>query len=890
MTTSYAVLSAERKKMQEEDKLPQHWSTASWQMFKEKYLYKADHPREQYQRIATTLAMHTPNPEEWKEKFFDVMWKGWLSPSTPILSNTGTSRGLPVSCAGTYFPDSIDGIYKSKHEIAILTKQGFGTSGYFGDIRPRGTPISTGGKSSGVMPVIEGIVKDMEYVAQGTTRRGSCATYLPISHGDFGEVCDYLSAHPDGLNIGWNWYDTDTTNIKAGDEETNSRFSRMLKTKMVTGKGYMFFPDKANRRRPQMYVDKGLDVKASQLCVAPETLILTDTGYEIISDLVGEKVVVWNGSEWSEVEVVKTGENQELVTVTTDSGFDMDCTPYHKFYVMENNKRNGKVIEKRAHELREGDKLIKLDTPVILGEKVLDKAYQNGFFTGDGCTVNGHSRVYLYGEKQKLRSNFTGTYSEYVQQDQDRTYFNVKGLECKFFVPDASFDVESRVQWFAGLLDSDGCLLTNGKSQTLQIASTEEGFLESVQLMLQTLGIQSKVVHARDAGVFDLPANDGTGELKGFNCKKALRLLVNGMGIVKLLGMGMKLSRLTPTNHIPNRDASNFVKVQSVVNKGRRDDTFCFTEPKRHMGVFNGLLTGQCNEIVLHSDINHTYTCVLASMNLAKWEEWKDTDAVFISTVFLDCVAQEFINRAKNISGLERAVAFTKKSRALGLGACGLVSLYQDKMLPFESFEAMYLNNEIFRKLQKDSLEASQWIASVWGEPEWCKGYGVANTHRLAVAPTKSTALIMGGCSEGINPDTAMVFTQRTSAGEIDRVNPYLLKLMKSKGVYTKERIREVREAMGSVQGVEWLTEEEKDVFKTAFEINQYAILQQAEQRGRLLCQWQSLNLFLSADEDEAKIAAIHQYAVESEDVLGLYYVYSKAGVQASSGECTACM
>lgn len=562
MTTSYAVLSAERKKMQEEDKLPQHWSTASWQMFKEKYLYKADHPREQYQRIATTLAMHTPNPEEWKEKFFDVMWKGWLSPSTPILSNTGTSRGLPVSCAGTYFPDSIDGIYKSKHEIAILTKQGFGTSGYFGDIRPRGTPISTGGKSSGVMPVIEGIVKDMEYVAQGTTRRGSCATYLPISHGDFGEVCDYLSAHPDGLNIGWNWHDTDTTNIKAGDEETNSRFSRMLKTKMVTGKGYMFFPDKANRRRPQMYVDKGLDIKASQLC----------------------------------------------------------------------------------------------------------------------------------------------------------------------------------------------------------------------------------------------------------------------------------------------------------------------------------------NEIVLHSDINHTYTCVLASMNLAKWEEWKDTDAVFVSTVFLDCVAQEFINRAKNISGLERAVAFTKKSRALGLGACGLVSLYQDKMLPFESFEAMYLNNEIFRKLQKDSLEASQWIASVWGEPEWCKGYGVANTHRLAVAPTKSSSLIMGGCSEGINPDTAMVFTQRTSAGEIDRVNPYLLKLMKSKGVYTKERIREVREAMGSVQGVEWLTDDEKEVFKTAFEINQYAILQQAEQRGRLLCQWQSLNLFLSADEDEGKIASIHQYAVESEDILGLYYVYSKAGVQASSGECTACM
>ncbi len=561
MTTGYETLSKERKKMQAEGTIPQHWSTASWQLFKEKYLYQASNPREQYQRIASTLATHTPDPSLWKEKFFDVMWKGWLSPSTPILSNTGTTRGLPVSCAGTYFPDSIDGIYKAKHEVAILTKHGFGTAGYLGDIRPRGTPISVGGKSSGVMQVIEGMEDDMNYVAQGTARRGSFASYLPITHGDFHEVCDFLATHDDGVNIGWNWYDKDTDLIRSGDEELNLRFKKMLKTKMITGKGYMFFPDKVNRRRPQMYKDLGLDVKAAQLC----------------------------------------------------------------------------------------------------------------------------------------------------------------------------------------------------------------------------------------------------------------------------------------------------------------------------------------NEICLHSSKDYTYTCVLASMNLLKWEEWKDTDAVFVSTVFLDCVAQEFIERAKNVSGLEKAVAFTKKGRSLGLGVCGLHSLYMDKMLPFESFEAMYLNNTIFKHLKEESLKASQWIAGVYGEPEWCKGYGVANTHRLAVAPTKSTALIMGGCTEGINPEDGLVKTQRTAAGEIDRVNPQFLEYLKRKGLYSKERIREVREAMGSVQNCAWMPEEDKPVFKTAFEINQYAILRQAGQRGRHLCQWQSLNLFVSSDEAEEKIAALHQKAIEDEDIHGLYYVYSKANIQASNGECVAC-
>lgn len=562
MTNSYRVLSEERKKLQEDGLMPAHWSTGSWQLFKNKYLYQAANPKEQYQRIAATLAAHTPDPSEWKEKFFDIMWKGWLSPSTPILANTGTNRGLPVSCAGSYIPDSIDGIYKAKHETAMLTKMGFGTAGYLGDVRARGESISVGGTSTGVMQVIEGFQRDMEYVAQGTARRGSWAGYLPIDHGDFNEVCTYLEQHPDGNNIGWNISDEFIERLKSGDEDAVKRYGKALKTKMVTGKGYFFFPQKAECKRPQWYVDQNLDVKAPQLC----------------------------------------------------------------------------------------------------------------------------------------------------------------------------------------------------------------------------------------------------------------------------------------------------------------------------------------NEIMLHSSKDFTYTCVLASMNVELFDEWYGTDAVNTAIVFLDAVCQEFIERAKNIPGLEKAVAFTKNSRALGLGQCGLHSYMQKNMIAFESFDAHMVNNKIAKYIQDEAIKASEWLANVWGEPKWMKGYGRANTHLIAIAPTKSTALIMGGVSEGISPDTAMVYTQKSAGGEVDRVNPYLLKLMKEKGVFNKANVEDVRDKMGSVQHVTWLNEDEKLVFRTAFEINQHTIIRLAAARGKFTDQWMSLNLFFAAGEDEAYVNEVHKEAFLNPDILGLYYVYSMAGVQASKDECLACM
>jgi ribonucleoside-diphosphate reductase alpha chain len=326
-----------------------------------------------------------------------------------------------------------------------------------------------------------------------------------------------------------------------------------------------------------------------------------------------------------------------------------------------------------------------------------------------------------------------------------------------------------------------------------------------------------------------------------------------------------------------------------VLDEERYDDTYCFTEHKRGMGVFNGILTGQCSEIMLFNDKDHTYSCVLSSMNAAKWHEWKLTDAPYWATVFLDCVAEEFIERAKHVPGLAKTVRYTERGRSLGLGLCGLHTLFMQDMLPFEGFEAHMCSQDVQSMIWKHAEAATKKMAIDLGEPKWCKGYGRRNTHTIAIAPTKSTALLMGGVSEGINPDPAMTFVQTTAAGEIDRVNPTLLELMKKKGVSSKKHLQEITDKQGSVQHVTWLTDDEKAVFKTAFEINQKVILRLAAARSKYIDQWQSLNLFFAADESPEWISEVHEQAFNDPNILALYYVYTQAGVQSSKGECEAC-
>lgn len=884
--TKRDFLSAERKRLQREGLLPDWYTTDAWGLFKSKYMEGSSSFKDRIQTIARTAAKHAPKDStDWEQRFFDVIWKGWLSPSTPCLANLGTDKGMPVACSGQYIGDSVTSFYGELLDTAVLTKHGFGTSGYLGDIRPRGSSITTGGSASGVVPVFQTYVDTMKRVTQGVARRGAWAGYLPIDHPDFNELADFVKNNPDDANVGWNISDSFIELLNAGDPDSIARYQKAMKLKMLTGKGYFFFVDKVNRQRPPGYPE----VLASNLCVAPETLVLTDKGHVRIDTIVGQDVNVWNGAEWSSVTIVKTGEDQKIITVRLSNGLDIDCTPYHKFYVSV----NGKTQEKRAHELEDGDKLIKADFPVIDREdsKDLFYPYTNGFYSADGCKLkNGRPRLYFYDDKRHLLTKVFSEIGVVKPRDEDRrTIIDLKRdvLQPKFFVPDASYSVKSRLEWFAGLCDGDGTVARNGVTQSLQVASINPDFLREVQLMLQTLGVVSKVTLATKACVRDLPRNDGTGEMGQYHCQTLYRLLIGQSGVVQLRWLGFAPQRLKLTGHVPNRECSHFVVVTDVIDSGRVDDTYCFTEPKRHMGVFNGILTGQCTEITLHSGETETFTCVLASMNLEKYDEWKHTNAVAVSTVFLDCVASEFIEKAKGMRGFEKAVLSTERSRALGLGVLGFHSLLHKRRIAFGSMKARILNKEIFEILDSEAHKASYYLAGALGGCHY--NPVMRNTHRLAIAPTMSTSQLMGGTSQGIEPFIGNVFVQQGAGGETIRVVPEMLNIMKEKGVYNRETLMDIAAHDGSVQHVTWLSDDEKAVFKTAFEIDQNVILSLAAERQPYICQAQSINLFFGSDDPEEYISGVHKSAFMNENILSLYYVRTKAGVSASSGECVAC-
>lgn len=559
MSKLWEEFSAERKRLQADGKIPGFMETAGYSMLKKKYV---DHEGEdavfdRYDLIAITagdIATRLYGENDWADRFFDVMWKGWLSPSTPVLANLGTNNGLPVSCEGSYIGDSVYEFYDSLQEAAVLTQQGFGTSAYLGDIRERGAKFSTDGKANGVVPVFQNFVEMTNQISQGSTRRGSWAGYLEVDHPDFEELSNLLLREPANKNVGWIFTQAFIDRMLSGDRDALTRYQKVMKIRAILGKGYIWKVDTVNRQQTQPYLNHGLKNKASNLC----------------------------------------------------------------------------------------------------------------------------------------------------------------------------------------------------------------------------------------------------------------------------------------------------------------------------------------SEITLFSDAEHSYTCVLSSLNLAKYDEWKDTDLVFTSTVFLDCIAQYFIDKGRNIRGLEKAVRYTEKARSLGLGVMGWHDLLQKRSIAFESDNAKQLNRELFRQINFDTQAASEWMSKIAGEPEWCEGTNRRNSHLMAIAPTMSTALIVGGTSQGIEPFVANAWNQTSAAGETARINPNLLDIMKERGVYNQATIDFIIDDDGSVQKVDWLSDEEKEVFKTAYEIDQNAIIEQASDRQRYIDQGQSLNLFFGANANPGDISAVHKKALLDPYIKGLYYMRSRAGVQAS--------
>ena len=558
------------QELKEKDEAPVWMKEESLKTLQGGYLLPNETPKQMYLRVSYAAGDYYEDRKHWSEKFFDAMWKNWLCPASPVLSNMGTNRGLPISCNSIHVGDSVDSIFGKSHELAMLSKNGAGVGIYVGDVRGRGTSIKGNGKSEGVIPWAKVYDTTTVSVSQGSTRRGASAVYLPIDHPDIEEFINIRRPTGDtnrrclNMNHGICITDAWMQSMVSGDSHKRLLWQEILKARVETGEPYLFFTDTVNRANPECYKANGLQIKTSNIC----------------------------------------------------------------------------------------------------------------------------------------------------------------------------------------------------------------------------------------------------------------------------------------------------------------------------------------SEITLHTDPEHSFVCCLSSLNLVKWEEWKDTDLVNTATRFLDAVIEEYIVKSEGVPGLECSRRSAIKGRAIGIGVLGWHTFLQQKMIPFDSFDAMMLNSQIFKGIRDRAEEETKRMAHELGEPEWCKGFNRRNTHLLAVAPTVSNSLISGGHSAGIEPLAANIYSQK-SKGTFIRKNPTLENLLESKTKNTDEVWKSINEFGGSVQHLKFLSDDEKVIFLTAREINQHAIIKQAAQRQKWIDQAQSVNLFFANNSDPKYIHQVHLAAWE-QGLKTLYYCRSEGVIRGdlasrTKEECSSC-
>jgi ribonucleoside-diphosphate reductase alpha chain len=482
------------------------------------YLESGITPEQRIRQIAEN-AENILKIKGFADKLENYISRGFFSLSTPVWTNFGNKRGLPVSCFGSYCDDKMESILSKVAEVGTMSKMGGGTSGYFGDLRERGAKISVGGESSGPVHFMELFSTIADVISQGSARRGSFAAYLPVEHPDIEEFLQIRSiGHAiQNMSIGVTITDKWMQEMIDGDKTNRKIWGLIIKKRFETGYPYIQFTDTVNNNSPKVYKDKGLKINNSNLC--------------------------------SEIELSNS--------------------------------------------------------------------------------------------------------------------------------PDESF------------------------------------------------------------------------------------------------------------------------------------------------------------------------VCVLSSINLLHWDEIKETDAVETMVYFLDAVNEEFIKKTDGVKFMEAAHKFAKNQRALGVGVLGWHSYLQSKMIAFESMEAKFLNNSIFKTIKEKSDKATEELAKVLGEPELLKGYGRRNVTTLAVAPTTSSSFILGQVSQSIEPLNSNYFVNKLAKGSFTYKNPYLKNLLKEKGKHDEETWKSILVKGGSVQHLDFLTQDEKDVFKTFGELSQKEIVIQASARQKYIDQSQSLNIMV---------------------------------------------
>ena len=917
-----------------------------------------ERPQHLFMRVA--LFIHLGNLEKAFETY-DLLSDKYFTHATPTLFNAGSPRPQMSSCYLIACEDSMDSITETLGDMMQISKWAGGIGVHISSIRGDGSVIrGTNGLSDGIVGLCKGFNWASLYVNQGGKRNGSVAVYMETWHSDIFQFCElrmntgaedkrcrdlFLALWIPDLFMErvesdsmWSLMCPDqcpNLNKVYGDEfnklyekyesegKYTSRvparklFKHIMTCQSETGFPYMCYKDHANRKSNQKNLGT---IRSSNLCVSGDTYILTKEGQLPIKDCLDKNVNIWNGSEWSEVIVRQTGTHQELVRVSLSNGTYLDCTPEHKFYIQESYwKTTSKELP--AKDLQCGNKLIKWDLPsdVNCNTTEFKYPYTHGFFCGDGTTVDNYSKTLkypvltLYGEQKLLIEHIDKTsFSENNASNVIHVTLP-KDLEPKFKVPMNNNKI-TQLRWLEGFFDADGSVCRNGTNESLQACSIEKDFLIQIRLMLQTLGIESKVTLLREEEKILLP--DGKGGKKLYDCKPLWRILISYTGLYKLAGMGFAPKRLKFVIRKPQRNAEQFVEVVSVTNLLDKQDTYCFTEPLKHMGMFNGILTGQCSEIMEYSDENETAVCNLVSLCLPKYIEYLNGKPVynFEKLMYVTRVSVRNLNNVidLNFYPTEKTKVSNLRNRPVGIGIQGISDVYNMMGHAFDSPEAELLNKQIFECIYYAAVDESKELAKVhgpyqsfngspfsegklqyhlWGLTEkdlimnlnWTKlveevkQYGTRNSLLTALMPTASTAQIMGNY-EGFEPYLTNIFVRTTLAGEFIVINEHLVKDLEAINLWNEDMRKLIIIYNGSIQNIDSIPDSIKMKYKTAFELSLKSIIKQSVERGPFIDQSQSMNLFQPKPNFKVLYTA-HMYGWKNGLKTGMYYLRTSPAV-----------
>jgi ribonucleoside-diphosphate reductase alpha chain len=931
-------------------------------------------------------------------KTYTLLSNKMYTHATPTLFNAGTCRQALSSCFLLSVDDTIEDIYGTLAKTAYISKWSGGIGIHVSQVRAKNAIIkSTNGFTEGIVPMLGMFNKSSLFISQGgNKRRGSTAVYLEMWHADVFDfldlkkplgdenlrardlflalwVCDVFmtrlekSIHSKVTDdpVMWSLFCPSKAPGLAdvyGDEyrelylryEREGRFNAqveiqelwnaVLSLQMESGVPYISFKDHVNRKSNQSNLGT---IKSSNLCVHPTTKVLTSSGWLEIQTLEGQKVSVWNGKQWSQVQVVKTSEDAKFLRVKTSNGCELVCTPEHKFHIQVRmpGVNECSSLEVPAMGLMPGDKLESFELPSIDDitmsasghscgfsdneqNPTSEMAWSHGFKLGN-CSVLGWS-IPLQHEQSNMLSSMPDvdmvlssfhhkktllnnlTHTSYWEDNHGNMHFVLSEyLSSEEYV---NMPKEIKLSWIAGVIDACGKINSNpAPSLCLEIPHSQYSDIQNIVLMLQSIGIAPRVKHVPHS-IHVLLNTWDTYHI--FAVHKVPVKMLKPDGFVMYIKPPLTMSQ-SGLNSVTIVSVEPFTPSQHALdsNHGDKTPSFCFTEPIRHRAMFNGIITGQCNEINIYTDKDNVGVCNLASVCLSKFVNKKTTPPSMDYSALHEVVGHAVAGLNKvidnNVYPVQEAFDSDKKNRPIGLGVQSLAKTFHILNIPFTSPEAKEINKKIFETIYHAAVSKSCDLAIEYGTYESYQGshmqqgrmqfdlwgvtpsklwdwdslrdrvqqHGVRNSLLIALMPTASTAQIMGN-SESFEPVTSNMYLRTTLSGTFQVINKYLIKALQSRGLWSESTKTDILRNNGSVHGLDYIPEDVKAVFATVWEIKQKDLIDMEADRNAYVCQSTSSNRYL-AKPTIGKLKAMHLYCWKKGLKTGMYYLRSKAAADA---------